>query len=179
MRLAAAPFAVSALLAAAGCGGGGKASAPPPASTTVATSAPTTTGASKTVPQSDYVKTMQALGQRIGTVVSTVYPIDTGTRGSKLQAQTLKRLRHAHAVFASVLAQVRTLKAPAKIASEQRTLVRGLTGVTDDLAELVHAIERGDLRATMTPSRLTALTLITSATTKMESKGFDVLGKHA
>lgn len=179
MRLAAAPFAASALLAAAGCGGGGKTTAPPTTATTVATSAPTTTGASKTVPQSDYVKTMQALGRRIGTVVSTVYPIDTGTRGSKLQAQTLKRLEHAHAVFVSVLAQVRTLKAPAKIAADQRMLVRGLTSVTDDLAELVHAIQTGDLRATMGPSRLTALTLITSATTRMENEGFDVLGKHA
>jgi hypothetical protein len=169
------------LAAAAGCGGGTKKTTAPPTTTAAAT---TTTEAAKTpttpktVSHTAYVTKMRALGRTIGIEINLVYPLDTGLRGSAAEAATLKRLAKAQVVIQGVLVSVRGLRPPAAIVADQRRLERGLAGVADELGQTIRAIRAGDFRAAIVPSRLPDLGLITTATTRMENKGFDVLGKR-
>ncbi|HEY2074321.1 MAG TPA: hypothetical protein VGG88_12160 [Gaiellaceae bacterium] len=177
-RTACAVAAVGMLAAAAGCGGGTKkTTTPPTTAATTATEAAQTPPTPKTVSHAAYVTKMRALGRTIGTEINLVYPLDTGLRGSAAEAATLKRLAKAQVVIQGVLVSVRGLRPPAAIVADQRRLERGLAGVADELGQTIRAIRAGDFRAAIVPSRLPDLGLITTATTRMENKGFDVLGK--
>lgn len=160
----------------AGCGGGTHSAA-----TTATTRSATTTTATTVTPvrvsKTAYVARMRSLGKTLGTEMDRLYPISTGTRGSALEKATIKRLERAQGVVLHVLASVRGLQPPQSIAADQRRLEQGLAGVASELGQVVSDLRRGDIRATQTPSRLPDLTLITSATTAMEKKGYDVLGR--
>jgi hypothetical protein len=173
-RAAAALVLVAAL---AGCGGGVRTSSPTTgAATTEATTATTTTTA---LGKGAYVIKMRALGKTIGDEFNRLYPIDSGLRGSATERATVKRLQHGEAVFGQVLASVRGIRPPAPVAADQRRLERGLAGVAAELGQVIKALQEGNIAATIAPSRLSDISLVTSATSSMEKKGFDVLGKSS
>lgn len=122
---------------------------------------------------------MRALGRTLGDEVGKIYPISTGARGSALEAATERRLVHARAVIEHVLAGVRSMQAPHAVAFDQRRLERGLAGIAAELGQLVRGIRDGDYRSTLVPSQLEDLSIVTSATSSMERKGYDVLGRNA
>jgi hypothetical protein len=165
--------ALAVLTVLSGCGGAGHTSSTTTAATTTAAAAPTTT----TVLHKDaYVAKMQGLGKTMGDEFNRIYPIDSGLRGSATEKATVKRLEHGEAVFGQVLATVRGIRPPAPVAADQRRLEQGLAGVVAELSQVIKALQEGNLAATLAPSRLPDLSLVTSATANMEKKGFDVLG---
>jgi hypothetical protein len=164
--------ALSVVAALSGCGGGGK-TASTTTATTTAVAAPTTT---TDLGKSAYVTKMRALGKTIGDEFNTIYPIDSGLRGSATEKATVKRLQHGEAVFTQVLTTVRSIRPPAPLAADQRQLEQGLAGVAAELGQVVKALQAGDINATIVPSRLSDISLVMSATADMEKRGFDVLG---
>jgi hypothetical protein len=171
IRAAAALTIVAAL---AGCGGGSHTpSTTTEATTTKAAAAPTTT---TVLAKTAYVAKMRALGKTIGVEFNRIYPIDSGLRGSATEKATVKRLQHGEAVFGQVLATVRGIRPPAPVAADQRLLEQGLAGVTAELGQVIKALQEGNIAATLAPSRLPDISLVTSATATMAKKGFDVLG---
>ena len=165
-----ATLAVSTAALVAGCGGG---------THSAATTQPAATSKVKPehVSKAVYVARMRSLGKTLGGEVNRIYPIQTGTRGSALEKATIQRLARAQVVVLHVGAGVHAMRPPKPIAADQRRLERGLAGMASELGQLVSDVRNGDIRDTMTPSRLNGLTLITSATNRMEKKGYDVLGK--
>jgi hypothetical protein len=171
--IAHAAAALTVLTVLSGCGGGGHTPSTTTAATTTAIAAPTTT----TVLHKDaYVAKMRTLGKTMGDEFNRIYPIDSGLRGSATEKATVKRLEHGEAVFGQVLATVRGIRPPAPVAADQRRLEQGLAGVVADLGQVIKALQAGNIAATIEPSRLPGISLVTSATASMEKKGFDVLG---
>lgn len=164
--------ALTVVVALSGCGGGGKTSSTTTATTTAAAAPTATTDLGK----SAYVTKMRALGKTIGDEFNTIYPIDSGVRGSATEKATVKRLQHGQTVFGQVLTSVRGIRPPAPLAADQRQLEQGLAGVAAELGQVVKALQAGDINATIVPSRLSDISLVMSATADMEKKGFDVLG---
>jgi hypothetical protein len=164
---------VAAAASVTGCGGnGGNGAAAPAAATTAATTRPTGPLAKQV-----YVRRLQLLGRRLGKSVDGLYPIDTGTRGSKTSHQTIAKLEKAHAVLEDVLAELVQIVPPPRVASDQRLLEAGVRGVAANVEAVIKALREGNLAASIAPSGLPSLPIITAATDAMEKKGFDVLGR--
>jgi hypothetical protein len=158
----------------AACGGGSH----PPASATKTRPAPATTvpRAPANVSKAVYVVRMRRLGATLGAEVNRVYPISTGTPGSALEAQTERNLEHARVVFEHVLAGVQSMRPPHAVAVDHRRLERGLVEVAAELQQVIDDLRGGKFQASIAPSRLSALNVISAATSSMQRKGFDVVG---
>ncbi|HEV2591240.1 MAG TPA: hypothetical protein VGU02_05040 [Gaiellaceae bacterium] len=162
---------VAALVAAlAACGNGSRRSASATAPTTTVTRAPAI------VSKAVYVARMRKLGATLGTEVNDVYPISTGAQGSALEKETEQKLERARVMFERVLAGVRSMQPPRAVAGDHRRLERGLAAIGAELQQVVADLRAGNLQASLEPSRLAGLNLVTAATANMQRKGYDVLG---
>lgn len=176
-RITVSVLALALPISAAACGGGTH--VPTTTSTTVPTTTTTAAPADpRLLAKAAYVREMRLLGRQIGTEVSTIYPIDTGVHGSGAALQTAKRIEHVHAVFEEVLTTLRSITPPAKVAADHRRLEAGVQGVAAELAQVINDLEAGDFEGVAVPSRLSDLSVIDTATSSMEKKGFDVLSEH-
>jgi hypothetical protein len=157
-----------------GCGGnGGNRAETPAARTTAATTTPT-----GPLGKRAYVKKLQHLGRRLGKSVDGLYPIDTGTRGSETSRRTVEKLQKAHVVLEDVLAELMRIVPPSRVASAHHLLEAGVRGIAADVAAVIKDLRTGNLAASIGPSGLPSLPIITAATDAMEKKGFDVLARQ-
>jgi hypothetical protein len=144
-----------------------------PATTTTTVSAPRTQHLDKHA----YVVRMQQLGRRLGTTIDGVYPIDTGTANSETSRATIAKLTTARVSVGDVLASLQQIVPPTAVRSDHRRIVRGVRGIAVEMQQVVVALRKGDIAASMEPASLQSLADVTGATDSMESKGYDVLGR--
>jgi hypothetical protein len=173
-RQAAALAIVAVAASVVGCGGkGDNRAAAPVAATTVET-----TRLTGSLGKQAYVRTLQQLGRRLGKSVDGLYPIDTGTRGSETSRRTIVKLQKTHVVLEDVLAKLMRIVPPPRVASDHRLLETGVRGIAADVEAVINDLRTGNLAASIGPSGLPSLPIITAATDAMEKKGFDVLARQ-
>ena len=188
---ASSPFGVAALAAVtamallvAGCG---SKSSTPSTSATGSTSSATTTTVRPPAPakpvrlaKHTYELRMQAIGRRIGRSLNNLYPLSSGTKGSDAAAHTIAMLERTEALVGSLLAQLKQIIPPGRVAAQHRQLEAGLRQLMTQLTQEANFARTGNVGRFVAGSNFTSsLATIDAAANEMTNRGYNIIGPNA